>query len=212
MTLTASVGLVSARGVVLRRRARTVLAGLDLDVAPGQCLAISGRSGSGKTSLLLILAGLLEPSEGVVQRAVGPLTVYVPQGPSLVPELSALDNAALPLRLRGTPPAESLARARGALELLGLADAQYGLPWQLSVGMQQRVALARALALRPALLLTDEPTGSLDQASGRHVLDVLLQQSGTDGSALVVATHDPDVTRRFGERLILQDGRLEVLA
>ncbi|MDP9100960.1 MAG: ATP-binding cassette domain-containing protein [Actinomycetota bacterium] len=207
--MTAATSLLCARDVGLRRGARTILEGLDLDVAVGDRIAISGRSGSGKTSLLLVLAGLLAPTAGSVSFPEESDAVYVPQGPSLVPELSALDNAALPLRLRGVAPAVAREQAAGELQLLGLGEAQEGLPWQLSVGMQQRAALARALTLRPRLMLADEPTGALDRATGSQVLSVLLEQTNRNGAALIVATHDAEVAERFTRRLTLRDGRLE---
>lgn len=209
MSAPALAQVMSARGVGLRRSARVILADLDLDVPAGARIAISGRSGSGKTTLLLVLAGLLAPTTGTVDFDGERDAVYVPQGPSLVPELTARDNAALPLRLRGVRPDEALARADEELALLGLAEAAGGLPWQLSVGMQQRTALARALTLRPRLLLADEPTGALDQATGTRVLDVMLAHTERDGSALIVATHDPDVAGRFTTRLVVRDGHLE---
>ncbi|MBL7260208.1 ATP-binding cassette domain-containing protein [Paractinoplanes lichenicola] len=178
---------------------RTVLDGFSAELGDGEHYALTGRSGSGKTSLLLVLAGLLEPTGGTVDRTLEPReVVYVPQAPSLVPELSALQNAALGLRLRGHAPAEAEDRAREQAHALGLAGIDDALPAELSGGMQQRVALARALAMAPRLILADEPTGALDRATAARTIDVLLRQARD--SALVVATHDPDVAARFPHR------------
>ena len=131
--------------------------------------ALTGRSGSGKTTLLLVLAICSRRRPARSNRGSAPTDiVYVPQAPSLVPELSALQNATLGLRIRGVKPAEARDRARARLTQLGVADADDALPAELSGGMQQRVALARALAVEPRLLLADEPTGALDQTTGRN--------------------------------------------
>ncbi|MCW2601091.1 MAG: lipoprotein releasing system, ATP-binding protein [Frankiales bacterium] len=202
-----------ATGVVVAYEGRRVLDALTLAVELGEQIAVTGRSGSGKTTLLLVLSGLLPPTAGTVELGV-PLrdVLYVPQAPSLVPELSALDNAALGLRLRGTPPREALSRACEELTLLGLADALEALPSELSGGMQQRVALARATVVEPRLLLTDEPTGTLDRHNGDHVLQVLRDLAARSGAALVIATHDPEVAARMPRQVQLSDGRTTEVA
>jgi putative ABC transport system ATP-binding protein len=183
---------------------RTVLSGVDVTVEPGEQWALTGRSGSGKTTLLLMLAGLLVPSTGVVQLGLDRHEiVYVPQAPSLIPELTALQNASLGLRVRGVPPAEALDRAQRQLRALGLGDADDSLPDELSGGMQQRVALARALAVEPRLLLADEPTGALDSSTGQRVLDALRSEVARTSAALVVATHDPALAALFERQLVL---------
>lgn len=203
------MSLVSAVGVGVDFEGRRVLDGVDLDIEAGQQYAITGRSGSGKTTLLLVLAGLLEVSRGTVTLAVAKRDVlYVPQAPSLIPELSALDNTALALRLRGTSPPEALSRARTELERLGLQDVAEAFPSELSGGMQQRVALARATVVAPVLLLTDEPTGALDRRTGEHVLQVLHDLATLRGTALVVATHDPRTAAQLPRRLALTEGRV----
>jgi putative ABC transport system ATP-binding protein len=185
---------------------RTVLDEFDLTLDAGEHCALTGRSGSGKTTLLLILATLLRPTTGRVDlRLPARDVVYVPQAPSLVAELTAVQNASLGLRIRGIKPADALERARGQLRALGLDDdVDHALPAELSGGMQQRVALARALAIGPKLLLADEPTGALDQATGSQVVEVLRTETLRSGAALIVATHDPLVAGRFGRRLTLQ--------
>lgn len=183
---------------------RVVLDGFSVELSAGEQCALMGRSGSGKTTLLLLLAGLLTPSRGTVTLAVPPAdVVYVPQAPSLVPELTAAQNASLGLRVRGIPPREADERGRTQLRALGLDDADDALPSELSGGMQQRVALARALAIGPRLLLADEPTGALDHATGVHVMDVLAEHATRTGATVVVATHDSDVAARFPRQLAI---------
>jgi ABC-type lipoprotein export system ATPase subunit len=201
VTVTRAIGVVVAFG------GRRVLDGVTLAVEAGEQVVVTGRSGSGKTTLLLVLSGLLAPTDGTVALGVPQRDVlYVPQAPSLVPELSALDNASLGLRLRGTPPPEALSRASEELTLLGLGDALDALPAELSGGMQQRVALARATVVAPRLLLTDEPTGTLDQHTGDHVLQVLRDLAARSGTALVIATHDPAVAALLPRQVLLADG------
>ena len=202
--MTDLVGAV--RGASVDLGGRRVLESVDVEVRAGEQVTLVGRSGSGKTTLLMLLAGLLAPTAGRVELRIGrDQVMYVPQGPSLLPELSAQDNAALPLRLRGTSPAEALRRAREQLALLGLRDAAEALPAELSGGMQQRVALARALAADPRLLLADEPTGALDTATAREAMGVLSAAAHRSGIAVVVATHDDDAGTA-GARVLRVDG------
>lgn len=183
---------------------RVILSDFNLQLAEGDQCGLTGRSGSGKTTLLLLLAGLLHPTSGTVDLQLTPREViYVPQAPSLVPELSALQNASLGLRIRGVDPAEAQDRGRDQLRALGLTDADDALPAELSGGMQQRVALARALAISPPLLLADEPTGALDQTTGSRVIDVLTEHAARTHATVIVATHDPDVAARFPRQLVI---------
>jgi putative ABC transport system ATP-binding protein len=196
--------ILRARDLRVTYGPRTVLDGFDVTLDQGDQVSLTGRSGSGKTTLLLVLAGLLSPAKGTVELTVDPWAiVYVPQAPSLVPELTAMQNASLGLRIRGVVPAEAEDRGRRQLRALGLDDADEALPGELSGGMQQRVALARALAVDPVLLLADEPTGALDQATGARVLTVLHEHAARTGAAVVVATHDPDVASVFPRSLSL---------
>jgi ABC-type lipoprotein export system ATPase subunit len=198
--------IVSARDVSMKFGDRTVLQRISVRIdASNQC-ALTGRSGSGKTTLLLVLAGLLTPTEGELEFGVQLREiVYVPQAPALVPELTVVQNASLGLRVRGIAPGEAEDGARLQLRALGLDDADGSLPSELSGGMQQRVALARALAIRPLLLLADEPTGALDQATGRLVVAALKAQAAQTATALVVATHDPEVSAQFGRQLSVDE-------
>jgi ABC-type lipoprotein export system ATPase subunit len=196
--------IVSAHGIGIAFAGRAVLNGFSVELAEGERCALTGRSGSGKTTLLLVLAGLLKPAAGTVDvRVERADVVYVPQAPSLVPELTAAQNAGLGLRVRGVAPDVAQQRGREQLDLLGLHDAGDALPAELSGGMQQRVALARALAIAPRLLLADEPTGALDQASGSRTVDVLNEYATRSGATVVVATHDRQVAARFPRQLAI---------
>ena len=201
-----------------------VLSGVDLSVSPGETVAVTGPSGSGKSTLLAILAGLERPTFGAVKRdgedaaawdeerlarwrrrRVG----FVFQSFRLMPTLTALENASFPLELLGEAPRDAEARAGELLTGLGLHGRLGHRPAQLSGGEQQRVAIARAYAHRPALILADEPTGSLDRATAVRVLDALLEVNAKSGAALVVVTHDPMVAERLGRRVALEGGRLD---
>jgi ABC-type lipoprotein export system ATPase subunit len=188
-------------------------------VVHGQRVAVTGESGSGKSTLLHVLAGLEPPSSGCVtwpglgRRGGRPDGVGVVfQAPSLLPMLDVADNVAVPLLLAGVEPEQARPRALAALERLELADLAGAAPEELSGGQGQRVALARVLAVEPALVLADEPTGQLDRRTAGHVLDVLLETVDLLGAALVVSTHDPAVADRLAERWPMADGRLTVPA
>jgi ABC-type lipoprotein export system ATPase subunit len=197
--------IVSARGIGVVFAGRAVLDGFSVDLGEGERCALTGRSGSGKTTLLLVLAGLLKPAAGTVDvRVERAEVVYVPQAPSLVPELTAAQNASLGLRIRGVAPDVAQQRGCEQLRALGLEhDADDALPAELSGGMQQRVALARALAVAPRLLLADEPTGALDQATGARTVEVLNEYAARSGATVVVATHDLQVAARFPRQLAI---------
>ena len=200
------------------RAARRVLDGVDVDVARGEMVAVTGRSGSGKSTLLHLLGGLDWPDAGHVEvggermeprsadrlraRRVG----FVFQAFHLVPELTAIDNVLLAARLPGAP---RTARRRGAelVERLGLGHVAGALPHELSGGEQQRFAMARALVADPDVVLADEPTGNLDPVSAAVVLD-LLRAVADDGRAVVVVTHEDEVTARADRLLELRGGRL----
>lgn len=160
-------------------------------VRAGDRIAIMGPSGSGKSTLLHLMAGLERPTSGEIDwPALGrPATAHdigvVFQSPSLIPALDVAENAALPLVLSGASEAEARRRALSALAAVGVADLADKLPEELSGGQAQRVAVARVLALRPRVVIADEPTGQLDRATGRHVMDVLLDTAAELGAALV---------------------------
>jgi putative ABC transport system ATP-binding protein len=191
-------------------------------IPQGEHLAIMGPSGSGKSTLLNILGCLDRPDQGTYEllgRDVSRLdeselslvrrhTVgFVFQFFHLVPRLTALENVELPMIFAGIPAAERHERALGRLRAVGLEPRAAHRPDQLSGGERQRTALARATVLDPKLLLADEPTGNLDSASGRHVLEIL-ERMNAEGLTLVVVTHDPGVARRAQRILVLNDGRV----
>ncbi|MFG3023150.1 ABC transporter ATP-binding protein [Streptomyces sp. NPDC048254] len=185
--------------------------GADLEIRAGDRLAVVGPSGSGKSSLLHLLAGLEQPTSGTVTRAasLGPYDIgLVFQGDSLIPALDVAENTALPLVLTDRPEGEARLCALAALALVDAADLADRLPEEISGGQAQRMAAARVLAQAPRLILADEPTGRLDHATGARVLDALLTAADHTGAALVVTTHDPAVAARLTVRRSMRDGRL----
>ncbi|MEU5635469.1 ABC transporter ATP-binding protein [Streptomyces rishiriensis] len=207
--------LVSCRGVALTfgRGPAAVVAvhGADLDVRSGDRLAVVGPSGSGKSSLLHLLAGLERPTSGTIDRPGldGPRDIgLVFQADSLIPALDVTENTALPLMLAGRRVEETTRPVAEALDVVGAAGLADRLPDEISGGQAQRVAVARVLAQAPRLILADEPTGRLDHTTGARVLDALLAAADRTGAALVVTTHDPAVAARLTVRRIMRDGRL----
>ncbi|HYN76298.1 MAG TPA: ABC transporter ATP-binding protein [Lamprocystis sp. (in: g-proteobacteria)] len=203
----------------------TILEGLDLQIQAGEAVAILGASGSGKSTLLGLLAGLDSATAGEVwlcgQRLSGlnedgraelraGRVGFVFQSFQLLPTLTARENVLLPLELTGSPDAP--ARADEALERVGLTARAGHYPRQLSGGEQQRVAIARAYAPRPEVLFADEPTGNLDQTTGEHIIDLLLDLRAATGAALVLVTHDPALAGRCDRRLRMHGGALEAIA
>jgi putative ABC transport system ATP-binding protein len=190
--------------------------GTTAQVSPGARIAIAGPSGSGKSTLLHLMAGLELPTRGQVTwptfstdaadraRDIG----VVFQSPSLVPALDVAENTALPLILAGVGEQECHDRVAEALELVGVSDLAAKLPEELSGGQAQRVAVARVLALRPRLVLADEPTGQLDHATGQQLIDVLLATTAQIGAALVVTTHDRTVLERLDTHWAMHEGQL----
>ncbi|MEU3316662.1 MULTISPECIES: ABC transporter ATP-binding protein [Streptomyces] len=189
--------------------------GATCEIRTGDRIAITGPSGSGKSTLLHLLAALEEPTTGTVTwpglpEKPRPDTVGVVfQGPSLIPALDIVENTALPLVLSGRPEPAARRRALDCLALVAAAHLADKLPEELSGGQAQRVAVARVLAAAPRLILADEPTGQLDRATGRHVIDVLLSAADTLGAGLVVTTHDPRVAQRLSRQWYMHDGRLQ---
>ena len=198
------------------------LRGIDLSIAAGDYVSIMGPSGSGKSTLLNLIGLLDRPSSGTYKLDGGDVTAldeqqqakvrsekigFVFQAFHLVPRLTAAMNIELPLILAGVPPAERKVRVAQLLENYGLADRAEHRPAQLSGGQRQRVAIARATSMRPAVLLADEPTGNLDQTTGKEVLN-LLEQLVAQKVALIVVTHDPIIGSRATRQLNMVDGQI----
>jgi len=207
--------LASAAGPV------DILRGISLDLQPGETVALLGPSGSGKTSLLMVLAGLERPSRGRVMLAGHDLGALdenalarlrrghvgiVFQSFHLLPTMTALENVAIPLELVGDR--DALAAAAGALARVGLGHRLGHYPGQLSGGEQQRVAIARAFVAGPVLLLADEPTGNLDGATGRVVINCLFEEHARLGTGLLLITHEAALAERCDRQLHLEDGRI----
>ena len=217
--------LIHARGLTLALGSGDgrveILRGIDLTVAPGETLALLGPSGSGKSSLLAVLAGLERASGGTLTVAGQDFSTLgedglaaarrgrigiVLQAFHLLPTMTALENVETPLELAAM--GDTRARARAELEAVGLGHRLHHYPAQLSGGEQQRVAIARALAPAPALLFADEPTGNLDAATGAAVADLLFARAAQAGAALVMVTHDEGLAHRCGRIVRLADGRI----
>jgi len=197
-----------------------ILHGITLEVAKGETVALTGPSGSGKSSLLMLMGGLERATGGEVRALGHDLTTMnedqlarfrrdnmgvVFQSFHLIPTMTALENVATPLELAGH--ADAFERAEAELAAVGLASRAHHYPSQMSGGEQQRVALARAAAPRPAILLADEPTGNLDGANGKAIMDMLFGLRDRHGATLVLVTHAPDLAARCDREIRLRDGR-----
>ena len=199
-----------------------VLSDITLRIPPGQYAAMVGASGSGKSTLMNILGCLDRPTSGVYRlhgrdvsslppdelaKVRGEEIGFVFQGFQLIPRLTAIENVMLPLILQGVSESERRARAEQLLLRVGLHSRMYHLPAALSGGQQQRVAIARALIRRPALILADEPTGSLDPDATQEILS-LLEDLHRAGQTILLITHNPTVAARAERRLTLQGGKI----
>ena len=199
-----------------------VLKGITLHIGRGETVGLVGPSGSGKSTLLTVMAGLEQPDRGTVKlegraltglsedalaRVRGARIGIVFQSFHLIPTMTALENVAVPLELAGVPDAR--VRARAELERVGLTARGHHYPAQLSGGEQQRVALARALAPDPAILVADEPTGNLDEATGSGIVDLMFALRRDRGATLVIVTHDLALARRCDRTIRLRSGLVE---
>jgi putative ABC transport system ATP-binding protein len=200
-----------------------ILKDISLGIPNGRTVGLVGPSGSGKSTLLMVMAGLERPDSGEVvvsgtafkdlneddlARFRGRNVGIVFQSFHLIPTMTALENVAVPLELAGAVDAQE--RASRELGSVGLADRLHHYPSQLSGGEQQRVALARALSPDPTILLADEPTGNLDEATGAQIIDLLFAKHAERGMTLVLVTHDANLARRCDEVIRLRSGRIDV--
>ncbi len=215
--------MLSARGISKSFGDVLALDRVSLDIPAGQSVSVMGPSGSGKSTLLHCLAGILRPDAGDVSLGDEPVSLssdaarsrlrlrqmgFVFQDGQLLPELPALENVALPLLLLGRPRAESLGRAADWLSRLGLSGMEKRRPGELSGGQAHRVAIARAMVTSPAVVLADEPTGALDQATGAEVMRVLTAATRNVGASLVVVTHDAKVAAWCERHVEIVDGQV----
>ena len=204
-----------------------VLGGVDLSLAAGERVAIVGRSGTGKSSLLHVLAGLDDVNQGQIFVAGEPMAAasndartalrrkymgFVYQQHHLLPEFSALENVALPLRLNGLSQTIAEQQSRKLLDRIGLGARVQHLPGELSGGERQRVAVARALIHQPKLVMADEPTGNLDTTSAAELMALMVELSESSGVAFLVVTHDPSMLHQFDRVLTLVDGKLQAVS
>ena len=199
-----------------------ILKDIDLHIGQGEAIGMVGPSGSGKSTLLMVMAGLERPDTGsvaVAGQSLGALDEdalarfrgrhigIVFQSFHLIPTMTALENVAVPLELAGARDAHS--RAATELEAVGLLERRHHYPAQLSGGEQQRVALARALVPDPAILIADEPTGNLDEATGAEIIDLMFRQHAARSTTLVLVTHDAMLAGRCDRVVRLRSGRIE---
>ncbi len=199
----------------------SILHGVSLGLGSSESVAIVGPSGSGKTSILMICAGLLKPTTGQLMFEGKNITDYsedalatvrrdnlgiVFQNFHLIPTMTALENVSIPLELAGVADAQS--RAKAALDDVRLSHRLIHYPSQLSGGEQQRVAIARALSMKPKLILADEPTGNLDQETGKAIMELLFDRVRGQGATLALITHDPSLAASCDRQIHIQDGRV----
>jgi putative ABC transport system ATP-binding protein len=217
----ASVNLSLGRGAAHVH----ILKDIDLHIGRGEAVGLVGPSGSGKSTLLMVMAGLERADSGIVvvagqnlgqlgeddlARFRGRNVGIVFQSFHLIPTMTALENVAVPLELAGVR--DSFARAKNELTSVGLGERLAHYPAELSGGEQQRVALARALAPNPAILVADEPTGNLDETTGREIIELLFAGHAERSTTLVLVTHDTALAARCDRVVRLRSGRIETVA
>lgn len=215
-------GLLTAHGLHKTYGATKALDGAEFSVHPGEVVAVMGPSGSGKSTLLHCLAGIVTPDEGTITYAGQNLATlsdaarsslrrsdfgFVFQFGQLVPELTCLENVALPLRLNGAKRKAAEATARAWMERLEVDDLTGQRPGEVSGGQGQRVAVARALATGPRVLFADEPTGALDSLNGERVMELLTEAARSTHAAVVLVTHEARVAAYSDREIIVRDGR-----
>lgn len=219
--------MITVRNLVktIRHEAHTVeiIRDISFEIPDRQFAAIMGPSGSGKSTLLGLMAGLDWPTSGQIeidgvditklnedQMAIlrGRKLGFVFQAYHLVPTLTAIENVMLPMEMLGDERNGAFPRAEYLLQSVGLHDRSAHYPTQLSGGEQQRVALARAFMMRPSILFADEPTGNLDSSNGKHVLELLWELNKTEGTTLILVTHDDALAAQADRKIVLSDGRI----
>jgi putative ABC transport system ATP-binding protein len=213
--------ILTAKGLHKRFGSTEALRGIDFSLSPGEIVAVMGPSGSGKSTLLHCLAGIIKPDAGTVEfdgRRIDAMSEsertqlrrtafgFVFQFGQLVPELTALENVALPLLLDGSRRADAEGRAAEWFPRLGLEGLEGRRPGDMSGGQAQRIAVARALVAGPAVIFADEPTGSLDSLAGEHVLELLTAAARSAGASVVIVTHEPRVAAYAHREVIVRDG------
>lgn len=215
--------IITTRNITKSFGKTNVLKGVDLTIESGEILAIMGPSGSGKSTLLHCLAAIISPDSGEVvlddkridklndqQRSILRRTKFgfVFQFSQLVPELTAVDNVALPLLLNGVKKTDVYVKARSWLAKVGMEGKEMGLPGELSGGEAQRVAIARAMVIEPKVLFADEPTGSLDSLNSEKVMELFVKTAKEHGTTVVMVTHEPTVAAYADREIIVRDGQI----
>ena len=219
--------IVRARGVKKVYKIADVevhaLRGVDIDIRRGEYISIMGPSGSGKSTLFNMIGGLDKPTEGTVFidevdmaqldafelawlrcRKIG----YIFQTFNLIPVMTALENITLPMIFAGASTDEQMEKGKRLLEQVGIGHRMYNKPSQLSGGQQQRVAIARSLANNPAIILADEPTGNLDQKTGKEIIELLKKLNKESGVTVITATHDDKMLRISDRIVVVEDGQV----
>ena len=213
--------VISAKNIKKSYGKTEVLHGVSLDVKQGEVLAIMGPSGSGKSTLLHSLAAIIPVDSGEIvfgghnigkfsdnKRSILRRTAFgfVFQFSQLVPELSVIDNVALPLLLNGVSRNKAYAEAKRWLEAVGLSDKHDSTPGEISGGQAQRVAIARAMVAQPKILFADEPTGSLDSLNSEHVMELFIKTAKDNGTTVIMVTHEPTIAAYADREIVVRDG------
>ena len=215
--------IISAKNIKKSYGQTSVLHGVSLDVKQGEVLAIMGPSGSGKSTLLHSLAAIIPVDSGEIlfggrnigkfsdnKRSILRRTAFgfVFQFSQLVPELTVIDNVALPLLLNGVSRNKAYAEAKEWLEAVGLTDKHENTPGEISGGQMQRVAIARAMVVRPKILFADEPTGSLDSLNSEHVMELFIKTAKDNGTTVIMVTHEPSIAAYADREIVVRDGQI----
>lgn len=217
------INIISAKNIKKTYGATEILHGVSLDVKQGEVLAIMGPSGSGKSTLLHSLGAIIPVDSGEIsfdghniakfsdnKRSILRRTAFgfVFQFSQLVPELTALDNVALPLLLNGVNRNKAYEEAKKWLNEVGLMDKYESTPSEISGGQAQRVAIARAMVLRPKILFADEPTGSLDSLNSEHIMELFIKTAKDHGTTVIIVTHEPSIAAYADREIIVRDGQV----